>query len=151
MAKTVPKEGSIFQTTIYSTYKDGKRHKYQTQKLLFFWCNDWSQRFWQKKLKLEKKNYKYIGIYYVGYITTAQFDEYNKVNTANPFYLMICILVQDILKNKFGLELNQISQKLMAKKTTQKLKLILMMICLWILILICLWINHYNFQHWQHF
>ena len=27
-----------------------------------------------KNLKLDKKNYKHIGIYYVGYITIKQFD-----------------------------------------------------------------------------
>ena len=42
-----------------------------------------------KNLKLDKKNYKHIGIYYVGYITIKQFDEYKKINCVNPLYLLI--------------------------------------------------------------
>ena len=42
-----------------------------------------------KNLKLDKKNNKHIGIYYVGYITIKQFDEYKKINCVNPLYLLI--------------------------------------------------------------
>ena len=33
-----------------------------------------------ENIKLEKKNYKHIDIYYVGYITIKGFDDYNKIN-----------------------------------------------------------------------
>ena len=39
-------------------------------------------------LKLDKKSYKNIDIYYIGYITVKNFD-YAKVNSANPLYLII--------------------------------------------------------------
>ena len=38
-----------------------------------------------KLLKLEKKSFKNIGVYYIGYITKK--DEY-KINSVNPLYLL---------------------------------------------------------------
>ena len=42
-------------------------------------------------LKIDKKSYKsiIIGIYFIGYITTKHSD-YVKINSANPFFLIIC-------------------------------------------------------------
>ena len=40
-----------------------------------------------ENIKLEKKNYKHIDIYYVGYITIKEFDEYNKINKVKSFAL----------------------------------------------------------------
>ena len=39
-----------------------------------------------KLLKLDKKPYKHIDIYYIGYITKK--DEY-KINSVNPLYLLV--------------------------------------------------------------
>ena len=39
-------------------------------------------------LKIDKNSYKNIEIYYIGYITTKDFD-YVKINSANPLYLII--------------------------------------------------------------
>ena len=39
-----------------------------------------------KSLKLNKKSYKNIDIYYIGYITKN--DEY-KINSVNPLYLLV--------------------------------------------------------------
>ena len=39
-----------------------------------------------KLLKLDKKSYKNIDIYYIGYITKK--DEY-KINSVNPLYLLV--------------------------------------------------------------
>ena len=39
-------------------------------------------------LKIEKKLYKDIDIYYVGYITMKDFDNV-KINSVNPLYLII--------------------------------------------------------------
>ena len=39
-----------------------------------------------KLLKLDRKSYKNIGIYYIGYITKK--DEY-KINSVNPLYLLL--------------------------------------------------------------
>ena len=39
-------------------------------------------------LKVDKKSYKNIGIYYIGYITMKNSD-YVKINSVNPFYIII--------------------------------------------------------------
>ena len=39
------------------------------------------------KYKIRKKRYKHIDIYYVGYITIKEFDEYNKINSVKSFVL----------------------------------------------------------------
>ena len=40
-------------------------------------------------LKLEKKNYKDIDIYYIGYVTVKNIANCNNINSVNPLYLMI--------------------------------------------------------------
>ena len=39
-------------------------------------------------LKIDKKSYKNINIYYIGYITMKDFD-YVRVNSVNPLYIII--------------------------------------------------------------
>ena len=39
-------------------------------------------------LKIYKKSYKNIDIFYIGYITMKDFD-YVKINSVNPLYLII--------------------------------------------------------------
>ena len=39
-------------------------------------------------LKIDKRSYKNISIYYIGYITMKDSD-YAKVNSVNPLYLII--------------------------------------------------------------
>ena len=40
-------------------------------------------------LKIEKKDYNEIDIYYIGYVTIKKIDGYNTINSVNPLYLMI--------------------------------------------------------------
>ena len=40
-------------------------------------------------LKINKKSYINIGIYYVGYITIKSISEYNSINSVNSFYFII--------------------------------------------------------------
>ena len=40
-------------------------------------------------LKVDKKNYKEIGIYYVGYVTVNKIANCNSIDRVNPSYLMI--------------------------------------------------------------
>ena len=40
------------------------------------------------QLKIDKKSYKNIRIYYIGYITMKNSD-YVKINSVNPLYLLI--------------------------------------------------------------
>ena len=40
-------------------------------------------------LRIDKKQYKDINIYYIGYITIKKFDNCQNINSVNPLYLMI--------------------------------------------------------------
>ena len=40
-------------------------------------------------LKIDKKDYKEIDIYYIGYVTIKKVSDYNNINSVNPLYLMI--------------------------------------------------------------
>ena len=40
-------------------------------------------------LKIDRKSYKNIGIYNIGYITIKKFDDYENIYSVNPFYLLI--------------------------------------------------------------
>ena len=41
-----------------------------------------------KLLKIDKKDYNEIDIYYIGYVTVKKIDNCNNVNSVNPLYLM---------------------------------------------------------------
>ena len=40
-------------------------------------------------LKIDKKHYKGINIYYIGYITIKKIDDYENIYSVNPLYLRI--------------------------------------------------------------
>ena len=40
-------------------------------------------------LKIDKKSYKNIGIYNIGYITIKKIDDCKNIHSVNPFYLRI--------------------------------------------------------------
>ena len=40
-------------------------------------------------IKIDKKSYKNIGIYYIGYITIKSISDYENINSVNPLYLVI--------------------------------------------------------------
>ena len=40
-------------------------------------------------LKVDKKDYKEIGIYYISYVTVKKIANCNNINSVNPLYLMI--------------------------------------------------------------
>ena len=40
-------------------------------------------------LKVDKKYYKEIDIYYIGYVTVKKIANCNNINSVNPLYLMI--------------------------------------------------------------
>ena len=41
-----------------------------------------------KLLKIDKKDYKDIDIYYIGYVTVKKIATCNNINSVNPLYLM---------------------------------------------------------------
>ena len=40
-------------------------------------------------IKTDRKPYKNIGIYYIGYITIKNISDYENINSINPLYLII--------------------------------------------------------------
>ena len=42
-----------------------------------------------KLLKIDKKDYNEIDIYYIGYVNIKKIGDYNNINSVNPLYLMI--------------------------------------------------------------
>ena len=40
-------------------------------------------------LKIDKKSYKNVGIYYTGYITIKSISDHENINSVNPLYLII--------------------------------------------------------------
>ena len=57
-----------------------------------------------KVLKMDKKDYNEIDIYYVGYVTIKKISGYNNINSENPLYLMINKMIGHI-------ECNSIEEK----------------------------------------
>ena len=40
-------------------------------------------------LKIDRKSYKSIGIYNIGYITIKKIDDYENIYSVNPLYLLV--------------------------------------------------------------
>ena len=57
-----------------------------------------------KLLKIDKKDYNEIDIYYIGYVTIKKIGDYNNINSVNPLYLMINKMIGHI-------ECNSIEEK----------------------------------------
>ena len=56
-----------------------------------------------KLLKIDKKDYNKIDIYYVGYVTVKKFANCNNMNNVNPLYLMINEMI-DHFEEKNGIK-----------------------------------------------
>ena len=103
-------------------------------------------------LKINKKHYKEINIYYIGYIMIKKSDDYESIYSVNPFYLKVNCASgyieekngddsvdenKEVLRNMqmFGMELKTKSKqkitmkKIIMKKITWKLNLILTITC----------------------
>ena len=111
-------------------------------------------------LKVDKKDYKEIDIYYIGYVTVKKIANCNNINSVNPLYLMInemighfeeknenkYLVLDDVDENKEvskkyeevwegvkkKLKQLMVAKKLNRGKIFKKLGLNLMMICHWI-------------------
>ena len=57
----------------------------------YFFYNDIIDinKFDSDQLKIDKKSYKDIGIYNIGYITIKKIDDYENIYSVNPLYLTI--------------------------------------------------------------
>ena len=109
-------------------------------------------------LKIDRKSYKEIDIYYIGYIAIKKFNDFEIIYSVNPLYLIINSATGHQKKKKKKNEKylildstdkyeeiwSEIRSEIRTinggkelfygfmKKTTLKWELILMMICLWI-------------------
>ena len=45
--------------------------------------------YFYKLLKIDKKDYNDIDVYYISYVTVRKIDTCNNINSVNPLYLMI--------------------------------------------------------------
>ena len=73
-------------------------------------------------LKVDKKNYKEIDIYYIGYVTVKKIANWNNINSANPLYLMINEMIghfEEKNENKF-LVLNGVDENKEVSKKYEK-------------------------------
>ena len=55
----------------------------------YFYNNIINLKKFDADLKIDKKSYKNIGIYYIGYITKKKIDDCEKINSVNPLYVSI--------------------------------------------------------------
>ena len=86
----------------------------------YYFYNDQTELkdFDAKLLKIDKKDYSEIDIYYIGYVTVKKIANCNNINSVNPLYLMInemtghfeeknenkYLVLDDVDKNKEVLE-----------------------------------------------
>ena len=77
------------------------------------WSNvlflQWSKDFDVKLLKVDKKDYNEIGIYYIGYVTIKKIGDYNNINSKNPLYLIINEMIGHVECN--SIECNSVEEK----------------------------------------
>ena len=69
----------------------GKIRQIIIKNLTYYFYNDHTdlKDFDAKLLKIDKKDYKEIGIYYLGYVTIKKIGDYNNnINSVNPLYLI---------------------------------------------------------------
>ena len=52
-------------------------------------------------LKIDKKDYNEIDIYYIGYVTVKKIANCNNINSVNPLYLMINEMIGHFGKKKW--------------------------------------------------
>ena len=56
----------------------------------FFYNDQINLKFFNTRLlKVDKKDYNKIDIYYIGYVTIKKIGDYNNINSVNPLYLII--------------------------------------------------------------
>ena len=73
------------------TYKMGTIKQINIKNQTYYFCNDIIdlENFDSSLLKLDKKSYKVIGIYNIGYITIRKIGDCKNIYSVNPLYLCI--------------------------------------------------------------
>ena len=69
----------------------GNNKQINVKNCTYYFLNDMIniKIFDQSLIKIDKKSYKNIGIYHIGYITIKSVSDYENINSANPLYLII--------------------------------------------------------------
>ena len=69
----------------------GKTKQMNIKNRTYYFYNDQInlKDFDARLLKIDKKDYNEIDIYYIGYVTIKKIADYNNINSVNPLYLMI--------------------------------------------------------------
>ena len=78
-------------------------------------------------LKVDKKDYKEIDIYYIGYVSVEKIANCNNINSVNPLYLMINEMVghfEEKNENKY-LALDDVGEKKKFQKNMKKFRKLL--------------------------
>ena len=77
----------------------------------YCFCNDQIdlKDFGARYVKIDKKDYNEIDIYYIGYVTIKKIADYNNINSVNPLYLMINEMIGHFECN--SVESNSIKEK----------------------------------------
>ena len=78
-------------------------------------------------LKVDKKDYKEIDIYYIGYVSVEKIANCNNINSVNPLYLMINEMVghfEEKNENKY-LALDDVDEKKEFQKNMKKFRKLL--------------------------
>ena len=72
-------------------YKMGTVKQINIKNRTYYFYNDIIdlENFKSNLLKIDKKSYKDIGIYNIGYITIKKIDDYENIYSVNPLYLTI--------------------------------------------------------------
>ena len=81
----------IMQKIVNHAYKMGVIKQINIKNRTYYFYNDIIdlENFKSNLLKTDKKSYKDIGIYNIGYITIKKFDDCEKIYSVNPLYLLI--------------------------------------------------------------
>ena len=69
----------------------GKIRQSNIKNWTYYFYDHWinSKDFDASMLKIDKKNYKEIDVYYIGYVTFKEIANCNNINSVNPLYLII--------------------------------------------------------------
>ena len=98
----------------------GRTRKINIKNRSYYLYNDQinSKDFDARLLKVDKKDYKEIDIYYIGYVTVKKIANCNNINSVNPLYLMINEMIghfEEKNENKY-LVLDDVDENKVSKK-----------------------------------
>ena len=80
----------------------GKIKELNIKNRTYYYFNDiMNIKDFHSNLRIDKKQYKDIDIYYIGYITVKKIGDFENINSVNPLYSMIHPATE-YFKDKYG-------------------------------------------------